>query len=179
MAQVLSQQRSKEKKKARVMLRHEKPKKQKRQVDPLEEELGGEELIHDGPAGLEGVFSQTRPPLVRQSDPLRNKIRESIPEKNLKKAMLWFLLAEVDAEFGRTPNRFDFSAPSHYMRIQVNYRYPTAATPASLPHRRYPIAATPASLPHRRYPTAATPSPLPHRRYPTAATPTPLPRRES
>ena len=35
--------------------------------------------------------------------------------------MLWFLLAEVDADFGRTPNRFDFSAASHYMRIQVNY----------------------------------------------------------
>jgi hypothetical protein len=166
MAQVLSQQRSKEKKKATVMLRHEKPKKQKRQADPLDEELGGEEIYgrrdYDGPRGAEGVFSQT-PPLVRQSDPLRNKIRESIPEKNLKKAMLWFLLAEVDAEFGRTPNRFDFSAPSHYMRIQVNYRYPTAATPASLPHRRYPIAATPASLPHRRYPTAATPTPLPRR----------------
>jgi hypothetical protein len=38
MAQVLSQQRSKEKKKATVMLRHEKPKKQKRQADPLDEE---------------------------------------------------------------------------------------------------------------------------------------------
>jgi hypothetical protein len=157
------------------------------------EELGGEEIYGRRDLGAEGVFSQTRPPLVRQSDPLRNKIRESIPEKNLKKAMLWFLLAEVDAEFGRTPNRFDFSAPSHYMRIQVNYRYPTAATQSPLPHCRYPIAATPlplphrryltaatpTPLPHRRYPTAATPSPLPHRRYPNAATPTPLPRRES
>jgi hypothetical protein len=53
-----------------------------------------------------------------QSDPLGGRIREVLPEENLEKAMLWYLMGEVDSELGSVPARLSFSAAQHYMRVQ-------------------------------------------------------------
>ena len=53
-----------------------------------------------------------------QSDPLGGRIREVLPEENLRKAMLWYLMGEVDPELGSAPANLSFSKEQHYMRIQ-------------------------------------------------------------
>ena len=54
---------------------------------------------------------------VRQSDPLRGKIREPLPENALENVNLWFILGKV-AKGGELPRNFKEGACAHYMRAQ-------------------------------------------------------------
>ena len=90
-----------------------------------------------------------------QSDPLKNQIREVLPGDALTRAMLWFLTAAVDIEFGGVPHAVSLDPVAHYMRVQGRVLTTLQVTP--LPP---PTAATPPPLSHRRYPTAATHAPL-------------------
>ena len=97
--------------------------------------------------GCDGAVEAT----LLQSDPLKNQIREVLPGDALTRAMLWFLTAAVDIEFGGVPHAVSLDPVAHYMRVQGRVLTTLQVTP--LP--------PPPPLPHRRYPTAATPPPLP------------------
>ena len=53
-----------------------------------------------------------------QSDPLEGRIREPLPERNLRHAMRWFLLAEPSAP-ELLPSQVNVSAEHHYLRVQA------------------------------------------------------------
>ena len=177
MAQVLAERTTKQKKSVAVAMRQPKKKQKKKKTDGMFGLFATQDDQHTGGA-QEGEEEAPRP---RQKDPLRNKIRESIPEVNLRKVMLWFLLAEIDPEYGQHPRNIGLCDASHYMRVQVKdstATTPTAATAATAPPlhmRRYTPAATQPPLRHRCYTTAATPPPLTRRYTTTATPPTPLP----
>ena len=115
MAQVLAEQTTKKKKSVAVAMRQPKKKQKKKRTDGMFGLFATQVDQHIGGA-QEGEEEAPRP---RQKDPLRNKIRESIPELNLRKVMLWFLLAEIDPEYGQHPRNTGLCDASHYMRVQV------------------------------------------------------------